>query len=188
MPEIPKSGTARTAEDTVDQILQAASSWATEAPASLTPAIRAVCVRLAEMVADQRHYLVPLPEPRQSERRAMLESVAGRLRSRPVTEGIETHLEALAELELRSTGSWATVPSAQNQWVTTAIQYLESCAAGLPATERPDSYWADDVVAGIIASVRAVIGVDELAARYGPPPEVGGGPGNQTDDDESDLP
>ena len=26
------------------------------------PAIRAVCIRLAEMVADQRHYLAPLPE------------------------------------------------------------------------------------------------------------------------------
>jgi len=35
----------------------------------------------------------------------------------------------------------------------------------LPAGERPDPYWADDVVAGIIASVRALIGVDELHAR-----------------------
>ena len=32
------------------------------------PAIRAVCIRLAEMVADQRHYLAPLPEPQESER------------------------------------------------------------------------------------------------------------------------
>ncbi|MDQ3426942.1 MAG: hypothetical protein M3477_03845, partial [Gemmatimonadota bacterium] len=45
------------------------------------------------------------------------------------------------------------------------IQYLESCVAKLPAGERPDSYWADDVVAGIIASARALIGVDELQAR-----------------------
>ena len=35
----------------------------------------------------------------------------------------------------------------------------------LPAGERPDDYWADDVVAGIIASVRALIGIDELHAR-----------------------
>ena len=174
MRETPESGTMNSAEATVTQILQAASSWAREAPASLTPAIRAVCVRLAEMVADQRHYLVPLPEPQQSERRTMLESVAGQLRSRPVIDGIEAHLEALAELELRSTGSWATVPTAQSEWVTTAIQYLEDRAAALPAAERPDPYWADDVVAGIIASVRAVIGVDDLAARYGPPPEASG--------------
>ena len=28
------------------------------------------------MVADQRHYLTPLPEPRETERRAVLERVA----------------------------------------------------------------------------------------------------------------
>jgi hypothetical protein len=169
------------ADSTVKEILQAASSWAKEAPESLTPAIRAVCVRLAEMVADQRHYLVPLPEPQESERRAMLESVAGQLRSRPVIDGIEDHLGALAELELRSTGSWATVPSAQSEWVTTAIQYLEGRADALPEDQRPDPYWADDVVAGIIASVRAVIGVDELAARNAPPPEADTA-GNQKQD------
>ena len=104
------------------------------------PAIRAVCIRLAEMVAD-------------------------RLRSKPVTDGVELHLKELEELELRSTGSWAMVASAQTEWITTAIRYLESCAARLPAGERPDPYWADDVVAGVIASVRALIGVDELHAR-----------------------
>ena len=45
------------ADETIDKILLAAASWAAEAPPALTPAIRAVCVRLAEMVADQRHYL-----------------------------------------------------------------------------------------------------------------------------------
>jgi hypothetical protein len=55
--------------------------------------------------------------------------------------------------------------SAQNEWITTAIRYLESCASKVPAAERPDPYWADDVVAGIIASVRALIGIDELHAR-----------------------
>ena len=35
----------------------------------------------------------------------------------------------------------------------------------MPSGERPDPYWADDVVAGIIASARALIGVDELHAR-----------------------
>jgi hypothetical protein len=57
------------------------------------------------------------------------------------------------------------VASAQTEWITTAIRYLESSATKLPAGERPDPYWADDVVAGIIASVRALIGVDELHAR-----------------------
>jgi hypothetical protein len=129
------------------------------------PAIRAVCIRLAEMVADQRNYLAPLPEPQETERRNVLSMVADRLRSNQVTHGVDQHLKALEELELRSTGSWAIVPSAQTEWITTAIRYLESCAAALPAGERPDPYWADDVVAGVLASVRALIGVDELHAR-----------------------
>ncbi len=82
-----------------------------------------------------------------------------------MTGGLEQHLKALEELELRSTGSWAAVDTAQTEWITTAIRYLESCSARLPAGERPDPYWADDVVAGIIASARALIGVDELHAR-----------------------
>ena len=158
-----------TPEDQADQrireILRAADSWSKEAPTALMPAIRAVCIRLAEMVADQRHYLAPLPEPQETERRAVLTLIADRLRSKPVTQGVEDHLTALEELELRSTGSWSAVASAQSEWITTAIRYLESCAAKLPAGERPDSYWADDVVAGIIASARALIGVDELHAR-----------------------
>ena len=147
------------------EILRAADSWSKEAPPALFPAIRAVCIRLAEMVADQRHYLAPLPEPQESERSAVLSLIADRLRAPEVTRGLEPHLQALADLELRSTGSWATVASAQTEWITTAIRYLESCAAELPAADRPDPYWADDVVAGVIASVRALIGVDELHAR-----------------------
>ena len=146
-------------------IRRAADSWSKEAPRALTPAIRAVCIRLAEMVADQRHYLAPLPEPQESERRTVLTIVADRLRSGSVTEGLTQHLKALEEMELRSTGSWSVVASAQTEWITTAIRYLESCAAALPAGDRPDPYWADDVVAGIIASARALIGVDELHAR-----------------------
>ena len=149
----------------IQEILRAADSWSKEAPKALMPAIRAVCIRLAEMVADQRNYLAPLPEPQESERRSVLSMVADRLRSKPVTQGVDHHLKALEELELRSTGSWAIVASAQTEWITTAIRYLESCTADLPAGERPDPYWADDVVAGIIASVRALIGVDELHAR-----------------------
>ena len=95
----------------------------------------------------------------------MLSLVADRLRSKPVTEGVDQHLKALEELELRSTGSWAIVASAQTEWITTAIRYLESWAPRFRPGERPDPYWADDVVAGIIASVRALIGVDELHAR-----------------------
>ena len=153
------------AQQRVTEILRAADRWSKEAPAALSPAIRAVCIRLAEMVADQRHYLAPLPEPQETERRAVLTGIADRLRSRPVTDGLEEHLHALTEMELRSTGSWAIVAGAQQEWVTTAIRYLETCADRLPAPDRPDPYWADDVVAGIIASCRALIGVDELHAR-----------------------
>jgi len=153
------------ADQRITEILRAADSWSREAPGALMPAIRAVCIRLAEMVADQRHYLAPLPEPQETERRTVLTMVADRLRSPRVTGGLEPHLKALEELELRSTGSWSTVDTAQTEWITTAIRYLESCASKLPTGERPDPYWADDVVAGIIASARALIGVDELHAR-----------------------
>src|SRR6188508_3634035 len=153
------------ADQRVNDILKAAAGWAREAPPALQPAVRAVCIRLGEMVADQRHYLAPLPEPQETERRTVLSLVADRLRSQPVVEGVEHHLKELEELELRSTGSWAVVASAQTEWITTAIRYLEGCAGRLPPGERPDPYWADDVVAGIIASVRALIGVDELHAR-----------------------
>ena len=153
------------ADRRITEILRAAQSWSSEAPGALEPAIRAVCIRLAEMVADQRHYLAPLPEPQEAERRTVLALVADKLRSAPVTEGLGEHLKALEELELRSTGSWAVIASAQSEWITTAISYLEGCARKLPAGERPDPYWADDVVAGIIASARALIGIAELHAR-----------------------
>jgi hypothetical protein len=166
MAESPRRPTPEAqAEQRISDILRAADSWSKEAPGALTPAIRAVCIRLAEMVADQRHYLAPLPEPQESERRSVLTMVADRLRSGTVTEGLAPHLKALEEMELRSTGSWSIVESPQSEWITTAIRYLERCAAELPAAERPDPYWADDVVAGIIASARALIGVDELHAR-----------------------
>jgi hypothetical protein len=166
MSESPRRPTPEAqAEQRIKDILRAAESWSKEAPGALTPAIRAVCIRLAEMVADQRHYLAPLPEPQESERRAVLSIVADRLRSVPVTEGLEEHLKALEELELRSTGSWSMVATAQTEWITTAIHYLEICAARVPEGERPDPYWADDVVAGIIASARALIGIDERHAR-----------------------
>src|SRR5215213_1215375 len=109
------------AEQRIADILRAADSWSREAPGALTPAIRAVCIRLAEMVADQRHYLVPLPEPQESERRTVLALTADRLRAKPVVDGVEDHLKALEEMELRSTGSWAIIASttAQNEWITT---------------------------------------------------------------------
>ncbi|HEV8149169.1 MAG TPA: hypothetical protein VGP61_03195 [Gemmatimonadales bacterium] len=153
------------AEGKVADILRAAASWAKDVPAPLTPPIRAVCVRLAEMVADQRHYLAPLPEPQETERAAVLTLTAEQLRSAPVTQGIESLLQELADLELHSTGSWATTEGAQAEWIATAIRFLESKGSALPLNERPDPYWADDVVAGIIASVRALVGVDELHAR-----------------------
>jgi hypothetical protein len=156
---------AAQAEQKVAQILGAASSWAKEAPEALGPAVRAVCIRLGEMVADQRHYLTPLPEPQESERKAMLGMVAERLASAATATGVEKELNTLSELELKSTGSWALIPAAQAEWITTAIRFLQTAAAALPAELRPDVYWAEDVVAGIIVSVRAVVGIDELHAR-----------------------
>ena len=153
------------ADEKAEAILRAAASWAREVPPALTPAIRAVCVRLAEMVADQRHYLAPLPEPQETERATVLTATAERLRDKRVTAGIETLLQELADLELRATGAWSLVDGAQSQWIATAIRFLEEKSAALPKEQRPDPYWADDVVAGIIASVRALIGVDELHAR-----------------------
>jgi len=152
-------------ESQVEEILRAAASWAHDVPPALTPAIRAVCVRLAEMVADQRHYLAPLPEPQESERTRVLNLVAERFRGPAVSQGIEPLLQELTERELRSTGSWAISESAQSEWIANAIAFLEAKGRTLPAGERPDPYWADDVVAGIVASVRAVIGIDELQAR-----------------------
>jgi hypothetical protein len=156
---------AAMADEIIAMILKAATSWASEAPEQLTPAIRAVCVRLAEMVADQRHYLAPLPEPQESERRATLMLVAERLRTGSVASELRTHLEALAALELRATGSWSLVPSALTEWQQTAIDYLSREAERIEGPDRPDLYWADDVVAGIIASVKGLIGADDLYSR-----------------------
>ncbi len=165
MSELDERKVLALADARVEDILRAAASWARDVPPALTPAIRAVCVRLAEMVADQRHYLAPLPEPQESERTRVLNLVAERLRGPAVSQGIETILGELSEQELRSTGSWAVSEHAQSEWIATAIAFLEAKGQALPADERPDSYWADDVVAGIVASVRAVIGIDELQAR-----------------------
>ena len=153
------------AEQLVRDILNAAAGWAREAPTALQPAVRAVTIRLGEMVADQRNYFAPLPGPQEAERAQVLALVASRLASEGVAEGLEQQLAALNELELTSTSSWALVPSAQGEWVSTAVQYLERCAHEVDSGQRPDPYWADDVVAGVIASVRAVLGIDELHAR-----------------------
>jgi hypothetical protein len=155
------------ADQLFQSILKAAHGWAREAPPALQPAVRAVCIRLGEMVADQRNFFAPLPSQQEAERTQILALVAKRLASAAVSEGLEKQLAALTELELKSTGSWALVPTAtaQGEWVTTAVSYLENCARNVAADQRPDPYWADDVVAGVIASVRAVLGIDELHAR-----------------------
>ena len=70
----------------VADILRAAASWGKEAPQALQPAVRAVCIRLGEMVADQRHYLAPLPEPQESDRRTVLGLVAEQLASPATTK------------------------------------------------------------------------------------------------------
>jgi hypothetical protein len=152
-------------EERVGTILKAAASWAKEAPPALAPPVHAVCIRLAEMVADQRHYLAPLPEPQDSERQAILAGVAQQLASPAVTSGLERELSDLTDMELKSTGSWSMKPGAQSQWVDTAIRFLESRSNSLEGNDKPDPYWAEDVVAGLIASVRALLGVEELHAR-----------------------
>ena len=94
MAESPRRPTPEAqADQRITDILRAADSWSREAPRALTPAIRAVCIRLAEMVADQRHYLAPLPEPQESERSTVLSMVADRLRSNSVTQGLDQHLK-----------------------------------------------------------------------------------------------
>ncbi|HEU4569473.1 MAG TPA: hypothetical protein VFS07_02785 [Gemmatimonadales bacterium] len=165
MSEVRKHAPEELAEAKLADIRRAAESWAREAPAALRDSVRAVCVRLAEMVADQRHYLAPLPSAQENERAQMLSLLVKKLGAKQAIQGIEADLKALTDLELRATGSWSLIPSAQAEWITTATQFLEERARALPAAERPDAYWADDVVAGVIASVKAVIGVDELHAR-----------------------
>ncbi len=156
---------AAAADEIIAQILRAAGRLADEGPAQLTLSIRAVCVRLAEMVADQRHYLSPLPEPQASERSAILTRVADQLRKGPVACELRAQLDALAEMELRATGSWSLVANAQSEWTERAIEYLDLQCRDLAAADRPDEYWANDVVAGIVASVKGIIGADDLHAR-----------------------
>lgn len=151
------------AEVRVTEILRAAASWAREAPAALTPAITAVTLRLAEMIADRRHYRV---EPGSLDPEGeYLDRVAELLRGEAATRGLSAELDALGELELRTTGSWAVVPAAHSEWAAVAVDFLAARGARLIGPDRPDLYWADDVVAGITASVRAILGVDELQAR-----------------------
>jgi len=158
MADIPPKRTPQgVAEERVGQILRAADSWATDAPDALKSSVRAVCLRLAEMIADTRHQHLLNPEPLDPDGQEAMKLVAERLRAPATIRGVEGELEALSALELRATGAWATVPSAQSEWTTTAITYLEQRAASLPAAERPGDYWADDLVAGVIASIRALV-------------------------------
>ena len=154
---LPKRTPDTVADERVAQMLHAAAGWASDVPPALAPAVRAVFLRLAEMIADARHQHLLTPEPLDPEAVRILDLVAGKLRAPETIRGIEQELEALTALELRSTGSWTTVPSAQFEWTSTAIQYLEQRAEGLPAAERPEAYWADDLVAGVIASIRALV-------------------------------
>jgi hypothetical protein len=64
--------------------------------------------------------------------------------------------------------------------------YLEDCGSALPADEQPDAYWADDVVGGIVVSVKAIIGTDDLHVRI--EAQYGGKPGTPGGTDEADGP
>ena len=154
---LPRRSPQTIADERVRQILQAADSWASDVPTPLTPSVRAVFLRLAEMIADSRHEHPPGAAPLDADSAEALNLVATRLRAPAITRGLEEELEALTALELRATGSWSTVPGAHSEWTATAVTYLERRAADLPAAERPPEYWADDIVAGVIASVRALV-------------------------------
>ena len=67
------------AEQLCQSILKAAHGWAREAPPALQPSVRAVTIRLGEMVADQRNFFAPLPGPQEAERAQILALVAKRL-------------------------------------------------------------------------------------------------------------
>ena len=158
MADIPPKRTPQTiADERVTQLLRAADSWASDVPPALTPSVRAVFLRLAEMIADARHEHLHNPEPLDPDAGKALDLIAKRLRSPAAIRGLESELEALSALELRATGSWAVVPSAQSEWTATAVTYLEQRAASLPPADRPGDYWADDLVAGVIASIRALV-------------------------------
>ena len=128
------------ADQLVGQILKAAHGWAREAPEALRPHVRAVCIRLGEMIADQRNSFAPLPEPQEAERAEVLALVASQLASAGAAEGVERQLQMLSETELRSTSSWALQPGAQSEWTTTAIGFLEEASQVLSPDERPDPF------------------------------------------------
>jgi len=154
---LPKRTPESVAGERVAQILRAADGWASDAPPGLAPAVRAVFLRLAEMIADARHQHLLTPEPLDPDAVRVLDLVAERLRAPETMRGIEVELEALTAMELRSTGSWTAVPSAQVEWTSTAVQYLEQRASGMTGSGRPDPDWADDLVAGVIASIRSLV-------------------------------
>jgi len=110
--------------------------------------VRAVCIRLAEMVSDQRHYLAPLPTAQESERAQMLSILVKKLGNKQAIEGVEGDLKALTELELRATGSWSLIPSAQAEWIQTATQFLKSgrgrCRRSrAPIPTGPTTWWRE---------------------------------------------
>ena len=158
MTDIPTKRTPETlADERIREILRAIDSWAADTTPGLDAAVRAVCLRLAELIADQRHHHLLHPEPLDPDRQRTLELVAERLRTAPVMRGLERELEQLTEVALRRTGSGATGPGAPGVWTATASRSLERRVADLPPGERPDPYWADDLVAGVIASLRSLM-------------------------------
>ena len=63
-------------------------------------------------------------------------------------------------MELRSTGIWSTVASAQTEWITTAIRYLEICAERLPAgdagAQTPDFVGAEHLANAVGSRAGAI--------------------------------
>jgi hypothetical protein len=101
-------------------------------------AIRAVCIRLAEMVADQRHLA-----PSRAQETGSAPSSPGVGKLWPVTGRRIT--SRARGLELRFTGTGRSSPRRRTSGSRPRSATGE-CGRG--CSQAPDSYWADDVVAG----------------------------------------
>lgn len=154
------------------EILRSGHQCAEESPSALRKAIVAVNARLADTVIFLRKAEGDLD----AESVRVLEALAGSLRE-SWESTVERHLKGLeaaglpwTSLSLGTVRSKEALSSVQTKAITAAIQYLEACVAKLSPAVRPEPAWADDLVAGLIASARAItytVGVSPPAKPKG---------------------